>query len=478
MVAGQVKWLHSRIEFEYDEQGQLKKLFGTTQDITAQREAELQAQEVDARMRLAAEALHFGFFEADLVTGNSHWSDQTRALLGLSPNAAATPASQIPDFVHRDDVPRLRYALKRAFDPAGDGMLDCTHRILRPDGSLRWLWLSGRTHFAGEGAERHARRLSGIVIDVTEQRQASERVEFLALHDALTGLPNRVHGQDRLQQAVAQAARRQGHLAVLNLDLDKFKLVNDTHGHPVGDQLLEAVAGRLRDCLREEDMICRLSGDEFMVVLPDLQGPNQASNTCERILNQLGRPFDIEGVQLGTSFSIGVALYPQDGSDKQTLLRNADMALYEAKRAGRNAWRFYEPQMNASVKRHLETRQGLIRALANGEFELYYQPQFGLQDGRLVGFEALLRWNHPELGLTMPGDFIPAAEDSGLIVPIGRWALQEACHQAAQWQADGRPDLISRSTCRRCSCARARSSRKSTMRWPPAASRPACWNSS
>ena len=273
--------------------------------------------------------------------------------------------------------------------------------------------------------------------DITEQKKAREQIEFLAYHDALTGLPNRVLGQDRLQQALEIAKRHRNGLAVLYLDLDKFKYVNDSYGHAVGDALLKSVALRLRLCLRAEDTVCRLSGDEFMAVLPEVQGYPEVSNLCTRVLSELGGPFELEGVQLFLSFSMGVALYPQDGSDSETLMLNADTALYEAKKAGQNLYRVFEPGMNVKLLHYVETCDALRLALKQQQFELHYQPQIDLRSGQLEGVEALVRWRRPGHGLIAPGAFIGVAEQSGLIVPIGRWILHEACRQAVAWQHAG-----------------------------------------
>jgi diguanylate cyclase (GGDEF)-like protein/PAS domain S-box-containing protein len=283
--------------------------------------------------------------------------------------------------------------------------------------------------------------------DISEQRRALQQIEYLAFHDALTGLPNRVRGQEWLCQALESAAHHGSGLAVLYLDMDQFKYINDTHGHGVGDQLLRGVAERLEAQRRESDRLCRLSGDEFMMLLSESEPEPlvaRVSAVCERLLSNLAAPFDLEGgVQLATSFSIGVALHPRDGADAETLMRLADTALYEAKKAGPHAYRFFEPRMNRAIRHFVETRDALRLALERHEFVLHYQPQFELHDGRLIGVEALLRWQpagepHPR----MPGAFIQTAEDSGLIVPIGRWVLREACRQAAVWRDAGWPDII------------------------------------
>ncbi|NCA90259.1 MAG: diguanylate cyclase, partial [Gammaproteobacteria bacterium] len=270
--------------------------------------------------------------------------------------------------------------------------------------------------------------------DITEQKQAQARVEYLAYYDALTGLPNRVLGLDCLAQKLAQAQRHQRQLAVLYLDLDHFKHINDSYGHLLGDKLLQGVAWRLTGRLRAEDSLCRLAADEFLLVLPEVgkeHGLANLASLCDRLINHFAQAFELDGHQVYVSLSLGVALYPRDGADGETLMRHADTALYEAKRAGCQTYRFFEPCMNDELMRFIQIRDALREALERHEFVLHYQPQVDLQSGRLVGVEALLRWQRPGMGLLAPGHFLDVAEESGLIVPISRWVLHEACRQAA-----------------------------------------------
>ena len=286
----------------------------------------------------------------------------------------------------------------------------------------------------------------GLCRDISAEKKAQERIEYLAFHDELTGLPNRVQGQFQLQQALTRASRHHTQLALLYLDLDQFKYVNDTYGHAAGDQLLKDLAKRLRAQLQAGDTLCRLSADEFMLILPaeaDADEPVTAvARVCVQLLARIAAPFDIQGYQIHVSSSIGVAIYPADGTDGETLMRNADQALYAAKRSGRQSYRFFEPRFNDELRHFIQTRDALRGALERQEFIVHYQPQLDLGTGRVVGVEALVRWKQPGVGLVMPSAFIAAAEESGLIVPLGRWVLAEACRQAAAWRAAGWPDLV------------------------------------
>jgi len=294
-------------------------------------------------------------------------------------------------------------------------------------------------------SERNKTLLHVVWTDISAQKQAQAQISHLAFYDALTGLPNRVMGLECLAKQVAQAQRRQRQLAVLYLDLDQFKHVNDTYGHFLGDKLLQDVGQRLARQLRAEDTLCRLAADEFMLVLPEVERERSLAdmaNLCDRLLALFSEPFDIEGHQVTVGLSIGVAHYPRDGTNGDTLMRHADTALFEAKRAGRQTWRCFEPRINDEVRRFIQTRDALRLALERQEFVLHYQPQIELQSGRVLGVEVLIRWQRPVMGLEMPGAFIDVAEESGLIVPLGNWVLWEACRQAAAWRAADWPDLV------------------------------------
>jgi diguanylate cyclase (GGDEF)-like protein len=275
-----------------------------------------------------------------------------------------------------------------------------------------------------------------------EKAQSDARFEFLAHHDPLTELPNRLLVKDRFTQALAYADRAGAKAALLFLDLDNFKTVNDSLGHPIGDLLLQAVAQRLDGCIRDTDTLSRLGGDEFLIILSDVAQTDDITTVAEKILDQLAQSFPIEGNDLTTSISIGIAVYPDDGADFDTLLKMADTAMYQAKNAGRNIYRFFTDQMNIDAGEHLRMRNWLRQGIEQNRFVLHYQPQFEAGSGRLVGAEALVRLDHPETGLIAPGRFIRIAEDSGLIVPIGKWVLNEACRQAAAWHRAGHPGLV------------------------------------
>jgi diguanylate cyclase (GGDEF)-like protein len=267
-----------------------------------------------------------------------------------------------------------------------------------------------------------------------ERRHAQERLSYLAHHDVLTGLPNRVLMMDRLHQALSEAHRHGRMVGMVFLDVDRFKAINDSLGHSVGDEVLKNVARRLTDCVREGDTVSRLSGDEFTLILADMAHPEDAARIAGKIMDCFTQPLDITGRELYVSASLGVALYPADASSPEELLRNADVAMYRAKESGRNTYQFYTAEMTARAAESLALENALRRALVHGEFLLHYQPVVDAGSGRIVAAEALLRWNRPQVGLELPERFIPHAEEASLIAPIGAWVLRSACTGAAEWR--------------------------------------------
>lgn len=277
---------------------------------------------------------------------------------------------------------------------------------------------------------------------LAEQVQmAKDQLDHLAHHDVLTDLPNRMLLQDRLGQAVGLARRQGRQLAVMFLDLDRFKHINDSLGHAVGDQLLQSVAQRLVSCVRHSDTISRQGGDEFVLLLPYIEHADDAALSAQKILAALAPPHRIDRHDLHISVSIGISIYPDDGQDAETLIKSADTAMYHAKENGRNNYKFFEQSMNARAVQRQSIEAGLRRALERQEFVLHYQPKINLHSGTIAGVEALIRWRHPQRGLLPPAQFVPIAEDCGLILPIGRWVLREACRQARAWQDAGLPPI-------------------------------------
>jgi len=282
----------------------------------------------------------------------------------------------------------------------------------------------------------------GILSDITERKRSEEHTRHLAEHDFLTDLPNRVLLLDRLSLALTAARRNSSMLAILFLDLDRFKHINDTLGHQVGDLLLKEVAARLLKCVRKVDTVSRQGGDEFVIILADIGGVDHAAHVAETVRNAVTQPYQLGEHQLHVSTSIGVAIYPSDGDDIDTLVKNADIAMYHAKESGRNNFQFFSAEMNERTVERTTFENGLRRALDEQQFELVFQPELDIRSGALVGVEALIRWRHPELGLLLPERFIGVAEEAGLMLPIGSWVLKHACRQARIWHDEGHPLVV------------------------------------
>jgi diguanylate cyclase (GGDEF)-like protein/PAS domain S-box-containing protein len=339
------------------------------------------------------------------------------------------------EHVHEDD----RAAVRLRMNDPDLADFELAFRVSPPGHETRYVQM--RVYVVRDGAGRYMRR-AGVIQDITERKAQEARIEHLAYHDSLTGLPNRAMLMDRLGQALSQAQRLDQQVAVLFIDLDRFKLVNDSLGHAVGDQLLQEIARRLRATLRDNDTVARVGGDEFQVVACNVAGATDAARIAEKLMRVLGEPFVLEGQELHVSASLGVSLFPRDGATGELLLKYADTALYEAKGEGRNAYRFFSPEMNAQAHGRLRLENDLRRAVERHELELHYQPQLDLATGEVCAVEALVRWRHPVRGLVLPNAFIPMAEETGLVLGIGEWVLNEACCQVAQWQREGLADNL------------------------------------
>lgn len=340
--------------------------------------------------------------------------------------------------IHAEELPHKREQLKQMLTGEIEQYRgEC--RLLAQDGSVIWTHVSMSLVRDAAGQPLH---FLPMFEDIGSRKAAEERINHLAYHDALTDLPNRQLAKDRLDHAIAYAAREKSGVGVLHLDLDHFKAINDSLGHPIGDALIQEVATKLKNCVRDTDTIARIGGDEFLIILANVIDPEIISSIAVKVQETLGSTFRIQGHELTTSVSIGITVYPDDGKDFDVLLKKADTALYKAKENGRNAYQFYTEQMNSEAVEYLKIRNGLRQGLINEEFLLHYQPQINLADGKVVGVEALIRWRHPEMGVLQPGRFIHIAEDSGLIVPIGDWALKHACQQAVAWRKAGLPPIV------------------------------------
>ena len=427
---GTIRWVETNAEFIYDENGNPVKGIGIVQDLTERVLAEEALRRKDADLNAAQALAHIGSWRLDVGRDVLEWSEETYRIFGVSKGSPLNYAAFL-SAIHPDDREKVDYAWRAALQGAP---YEIEHRIV-VDGEIKWVRENAQLE-----ADREGNLIAGVgtVQLITERKLYEERLESLANYDPLTGLANRALLMSHLQNAIEQARRSKDEIALIMFDLDRFKDINDSYGHSAGDELLRHVAQQFTSRLREGDMIARLGGDEFAVVLENLSHPEDAGRLAEEMIGMLGIDYKLSGGALiHVGASAGIALFPHHGDDAFTLLQHADAALYKSKAEGRGTYYYYTDELTASARKRIECESYLRRAIANNEFELYYQPQVHLGTGRIVGAEALIRWNDPHRGVITPDQFIPIAEETGLIREIGEWVLGEVCAQGKVWLDKG-----------------------------------------
>jgi len=414
-----------------DSEGNISHVIEYTRDITERKHAEEALRESEERYALAARGANDGLWDWDLRSNAIYYSDRWKAMLGYAAREISSHPEEWFSRVHPDDRNEIEAKIAAHLNGHNPHFV-FEYRIMHRDGTFRWVLSRG---LAVRNKQNPASRMSGSQTDITSRKKAEEQLVYDAFHDTLTGLPNRALFLDRIQHVIEGSRRRPGSLyAVLFLDMDRFKVVNDSLGHTVGDQLLIAVGRRLSDCLRPGDTVARLGGDEFAILLDDISDLTDAVEIAERIHKKLSTSLLVKGHEVFTSVSIGIALSDQGYERPEQILRDADIAMYQAKAKGASRYEVFDTQMHANVLDRLQLEADLRRAVDHQEFIMHYQPIIDLKQKRLIGFEALVRWDHPKRGLIYPLDFIPLAEENGLITIIGEWILRESCRQLQAWQ--------------------------------------------
>ena len=435
--SGHTVWVRISGAPMVDSRGEIIGSIGIITDITVRRQAEEALRESEERYALAARGANDGLWDWNLKTNEVYYSPRWKEMLGWDEPSISNSPDEWFRRINTDDVDRVKTGLATHLEGLTPHF-ENEHRMLHRDGTYRWMLTRG---VAVRDSSNKASRLAGSQTDITERKLAEEQLLHDAFHDALTNLSNRALFMDRLAGAVARARRREDYwFAVLFLDIDRFKVVNDSLGHIVGDLLLIAIARRLEICLRPGDTVARLGGDEFAILLEDISDVSDSIRVAERIQKELQYAFNLSGYEVFATASIGIAPGSSAYERAEDILRDADTAMYRAKALGRARHQVFDKAMHARAVALLQLETDLRRAVERNEFRLFYQPIVSFQTGQMYGFEALIRWIHPEKNIVSPAEFIPVAEETGLIIPIGRWVLREACRQMKDWQSTY-PDL-------------------------------------
>ena len=406
-------------------------------EVEERRRVESALRESEERYALAARGANDGLWDWNLVTGEVYLSERWREMVGVVDRALSTSPEEWFSRVHLSDLPQLKVDI--AAQAAGTrSHFHSEHRLRHGEGFFIWVLCRG---IVVRDAEGRALRIAGSMTDITARKDLEERLRREAQFDSLTTLPNRSYATDLLRRAIARAKRnREQQFGVLFLDCDRFKVVNDSLGHHAGDSLLRLVAGRLNGCVRPGDVVARLGGDEFVVILEGVKDEAEAIAVAERIQHSLAQPFYLDGRELFMSVSVGIAMSQPGVEHPEDYLRDADLAMYRAKLRGRARHEVFRADMRAGAVLQMSLENDLRHSMDRGELRVMYQPIWSLASGHIVGFEALLRWDHPQHGAMLPSDFIPIAEETGLIIPLGEWVLRQASQRLSHWNTKVVPD--------------------------------------
>lgn len=432
---GTKKYLESSIALRKDSSGNILGFRGITRDTTDRKHMEEQIRQSEERYRTIIDEMEECYFEADLTGNVTFFNENFANVVGYAQKDIT--GINFQDLIKKDDINSI-YRLFNEIFRTGKATRNFLHQFFRADGSVTSAEFSV---FPKRDQEGRICGFRGVGHDITERKRAEERIQYLATHDALTGLPNRLMFSQLLHHAIQTAKRYERQFAVLFIDLDRFKTINDSMGHEAGDQLLQEIATRLTETLRAVDVVARLGGDEFVVLIEEFQDLDQLKTVAGRILSSVIKPVFIGKQECRVTASIGISIFPNDADDEQSLMKNSDIAMYFAKEEGKNNFQFYSMDIQSKSLEHLSIETNLRYALEREEFSLHYQAKVDFKTNKITGVEALIRWQNATLGSVTPTQFIPVAEETGLIIPIGKWVIQTACLQNVAWQSLGLPSV-------------------------------------